>query len=736
MKTRTKINKLLFLLMAVILLSGLAFSAGAVVPYATYTYSVFGQMQLSPHAYVPETVINSKSIKLSYEEGASDLVRQKYKPEDMLDLDTPSDICVDDLDHVYIADTGNSRIVGLDENYNIRIILSKFVNNQGIPDSLNKPKGVFVTDSEIYVADTEKSRIVIFDKIGNFLDIVPEPSSDIMPENSVYKPIAVAVDRAGRVYVVSATTNYGVLSLNRDGSFNGFIGPQKVTYNPFELFWRMFQTQEQIKKSIQYVPTEYNNVTIDKDGFLYVTTSSISDANVSAAISGKSKSGDYATVKKLNPNGSDVMNRNGFYPPSGEVVMGGRTSSGFNFSGPSTIVDVALGPHNTWSIIDNKRSRVFTYDSNGVLLFAFGDNGDQIGNIQALISIAYQGSNMLLLDRTTSSITVYKRTGYGDLIASAIKNTEDKNYEAAVNHYIKILQHNNNYDSAYVGIGQSLYRDGYYLDSMQYFKNAHDTQNYSVAYSKYRKEWIETNVWVIPLLIIVLLFAISRFLKFAKVYNKKGEKLTKKRTFFSEVMYAFHVMFHPFDGFWDLKNEKRGSVRGGTFWLGLTIAVYIYQSLGQGYLYTGGGQGSSFIMQAIFVALPLLLWAGANWALTTLFDGEGSFKDVYIASTYAMAPVPLLVLPTVILSNFVVIEEMAILGMIESFAFIWLGLLIFFAMMVIHDYTLGKNILTTVGTIVGVVFLIFIGALFFSLLQKVMTFGYNIYVELKYRYWG
>ncbi|PKM63283.1 MAG: hypothetical protein CVU97_00880 [Firmicutes bacterium HGW-Firmicutes-21] len=735
MRNKTKLIRIVLLTICFILLSGSIFSAVAIVPYTTYTYDVYGWMQRSPDAYVPLTVIDSRSIKYSYNNGASEITRQKYEFTDMLDLNGPMDIYVDDLEHVYIADSGNNRIVGLDENYNIRLIISTFTNNNGIPDVLSGPKGVFVTDSEIYVADTEKSRIVVFDKLGNFVDIVPEPSSDVMPDNSIYKPVAVAADRAGRVYVVSSTTHYGVISLNRDGSFNGFIGPQKVTYSAIELFWRRFQTYEQKAKSIQYVPTEYNNLTIDKDGFLYVTTASIDAEDVLAAIRGKSKSGDYAPVKKLNPNGSDVMNRNGFWPPSGEVKVNMRPTPEFPINGPSTIVDVALGPNNTWSIIDSKRSKIFTYDSNGNLLYVFGDFGDQIGNNQSLAAITYQGSNILLLDRASSSITVYKRTAYGDLIASAIQNIEDKNYEAAVDYYISILQYNNNYDSAYVGIGQSLYRDGEYLAAMQYFKNAYDTKNYSMAYGMYRKEWIENNVWVVPLIVVLLIILLSKFFKFVNTYNKKGQKLTKKRTFASEILYGFHVIFHPFDGFWDLKHENRGSVRGGTFWLGLTVFVFLYQSMGQGYLADQNPYGSSYIFEIFSVVLPLFLWAIANWCLTTLFDGEGTFKDVYIASCYAIVPVPLLIFPTVILSNFVIGDEIPILVMIGTMAFTWLGLLIFFAMMVIHDYTLGKNILTTIGTIIGVAFIMFIGVLFSYLLTKVFTFGYNIFVELKYRYW-
>ncbi|HBR32556.1 MAG TPA: hypothetical protein DD733_10800, partial [Clostridiales bacterium] len=512
---KTKIIRIILLTFCLIIF--FATSASAIIPYTTYTYDVGGWMQVSPTAYVPLEIINSQTILESFNK-SSDLIKQKYSSQTELvtkPLDTPTDVFVDDLNHVYIADSGNNRVIGLDDKYNFRLMLSTFTNDQGVPDSLSSPTGVFVTKTEIYVADKDKSRIVIFDKVGNFVDIVPEPASDVMPENSVYKPIALAVDNAGRIYVVSATTNYGVLSLNRDGSFNGFIGPQKVTYNVFQYMWRKFQTAEQIESSERFVATEYNNITIDEDGFIYITTNSINESNVDAAIRSRSKKGDYAPVKKLNPNGSDVMNRNGLWPPSGEIDYLNFATAGFTHVGPSDICDVALGPNGTWSIIDTERSKVFSYDEQGNLLYAFCDEGDQKGNIQKLIGIAYQGTRILLLDGSASSITVYKRTEYGDLVDAAIKNTLDKNYNEAVKYYRGILQRNNNYDSAYVGIGQSLYRNGEYVKAMQYYMDAYETKNYSEAYAAYRKAWIEDNVWVIPLVVIVLIIALVQFFKWA-----------------------------------------------------------------------------------------------------------------------------------------------------------------------------------------------------------------------------
>ena len=728
-----RFNRILLVLMILALMLG-SLPVFAKVPYNTYTYSYGGAVQLSPAAYVPQQVVNSASLLYSLTAAGSANANAKIKyANTFTGLDSPTDIFVDDLNEVYISNTGKNEIVVIDKDYNVRLVINSFMNNFGVPDALNEPRGLFVTENEIYVADSANSRIVIFDKVGNFVDIVPEPASEVMPENHVYRPVAVSVDSAGRIYVVSSTTNYGVISINRDGSFNGFVGAQKVTYSAFDYLWRMFQTQKQIDASQQYVPTEYNNIAIDSNDFIYVSTSSIAEASVVSAIASRSKSGDYAPVKKLNPKGSDVMNRNGFWPPAGEIGFATWTTSEVKVAGPSTVVDVAIGENETWSLIDTKRSKVYTYDSDGNLLYAFGDMGDLAGQISNLVAIDYQGTNILLLDKKNSAITVYKRTDYGDLIAAAIKNNADQNYSEAVVYYTGILQRNNNYDTAYVGIGQSLYRSGDYVEAMQYYKFAYDTENYSEAYQAYRKEWIENHLWLFLIIVIVILVALIKFFGWVAKYNKKNTKDKEKRGFWEEVLYGFHVILHPFDGFWDLKHEKRGSVRGAVFWLGLACLTFIYYAIGRGYLINPSQSTASYIASAFSIVLPLFLFVLANWCLTTLFEGEGSFKDVFICCSYSLVPLVLLLIPATALTNVMSLNELGITGMMQTVAWIWVGLLVFFGVMVTHDYTLGKNFITVLGTIIMVGVIMFVVILFFALITRMYTFGYNIYVELSNR---
>ena len=724
-----KLISVMAIVMMVLMISPLASFAAA---YKTYTYSIDGFASMSPDAYTPEIEIGSAYMGLVSTEMVEDATTGKASATQVgTALDDPRDLFVDKNMNVYIADGANSRIIVLSEYYKLKFTIDQFVNDQGVPDKLNGPSGVYVTDDEIYVADTENNRIVVFDLEGNFTYIIPEPKSDVFPENSIYKPVALAVDTTGSIYVVSSTTYMGVIALNSDGSFRGFIGAQKVTYDILDIIWRRFQTDQQRALSTQYVSTEYNNITIDEKGFVYVTTSSIKEGNQQGAI--RSKNADYSPVKKLNSSGADIMKRNGFFGPGGEVDVRNFAFDSNAATGPSKIIDVALGPEGTWSIIDEKRSRVYTYDSDGKMLFIFGDTGMQLGNISSIEAVAYQGDKLLVLDKTRDSFTVYNRTEYGDILINALHNNNARRYDLSVDDWQSILQRNSNFDAAYIGIGKARYREGKWQEAMSMYKFAYDTENYNNAFKMYRKDWVSANIIWIPIIAIIIIVALYYFFKFAGKVNEKTAVSTSKRTFGQEILYAFHLILHPFDGFWDLKHEKRGSVRGALFWIAMGILTFTYQAVGRSYQYNPRGSYISIVVQITSLVVPLMLWVLANWCLTTLFDGEGSFKDIFIAASYSLTPIPLLIIPSTIITHFLTSGESGIVNLLISIAYIWVGLLIFFGMMVTHDYSLAKNILTSLGTIVGMGVIMFILLLFTGLLSKMIGFISSIYTEISYR---
>lgn len=715
-----KITSILLVVLSLVLLgSALTVGASASSAYQTYTYSINGEALYSPDAYAAVKTVDYLGMGMTQ------------------DFKNPQDMITDSEGNVYIADTDNSRIVCLDRYYYVTLEISEFINDQGNTDALLKPQGVFVTDTDIWVCDTDNSRIVRFEKgTGEFVEIIGAPESQLFGDSSIYKPVAMAIDQYGRMYVVSSTTYQGIIVMDANGDFVGFNGAQAVSISAWEILWRRFQTEKQKKLTSSFLPTEFNNICISTDGFIYVTISSIEASEVEGAINSKAKDGTSMPVKLLNPAGDEIMRRNGFWPPAGEIDY--KNLDNENKSGVSTITDVAQGPEKTWTIIDSKRNKLYTYDFNGNLLFAFGDEGDMLGSIRNIEAVTYQGDTMLVLDRGAGNngvcIVVYERTEYGNLLLQAIAAENSLDYNYAIDCWEAVLQRNSNFDAAYVGIGNALYRSGLYSESLEYYETAYDTENWSESYKQVRKEWMADWFLLIIAIIIVVIVAVLKFLGWAAKVNKRVSTDGKARkTFGQEILYGFYVMFHPFDGFYDLKHEHRGSVRGAIVMIAFTIIAFFYQSIGQGYVLNPTGQISTIWMQAISILVPLFLFVVGNWCLTTLFEGEGSFKDIFVATSYSLLPLPLLIIPATLCSNFVTTTEASIITLVTTIAMIWMLLLIFCATMITHDFSLGKNFVMVIFTVVAMAFIVFIVLLFSMLLSKLLSLVTNIVTEIQFR---
>jgi tetratricopeptide (TPR) repeat protein len=721
-----KFKSYLLIVLALVMVSAAFMIApGASSAYQTYTYSISGEALHSPDAYHPDKAVNASQIGI-----------EKFN--------NPSDMVTDHEKKVYIANTDNNEIVVLDRYYAKDFVIKEFTNDKGNPDTLSKPQGVFVTeggkpgneDGEIWVCDTGHSRLVVFDRLsGKFKKIVDQPESQLIEENAIYEPIAMAIDQYGRIYVVSSSAHQGIIVMDPNGGFVGFIGAQVVSISAWDLLWRRFQTKEQRDATEELISSAFNNITITEEGFLYATSSMTDqESQVESAIRSKSKAGDYMPVKLLNPAGEEIMRRNGFWPPAGEIDY--STNKMDTYFGVSTITDAAVGPEQTWSIVDSKRQKIYTYDFNGNLLFAFGDKGDMLGSLSKVGALCYQGDTLLVLDKEADGgcIVVYERTPYGDMLIEAIAAENDLDYDHAIACWKEVLQRNTNFDAAYVGIGNALYRSGKYEESLEYFEIAYETANWSESYKEVRKEWMADWFILLAVIIVAVIVLVGKFFGYAAKVNKRvAVDGRARKTFKEELLYGFYVMFHPFDGYYDLKHEHRGSVRAALVFLGATILTFFYQGIGQGYVLNPTRSTTTIFTQILSVVVPVALFVLGNWCLTTLFEGEGSLKDIFVATGYALVPLPLLIIPATLVSNWVTATEASLVSLVVTIAFIWAIFLIVFGMMVTHDYPMFKNFITIIGTIVAMAFIIFIVLLFSMLLAKLVSFVTNIVTEIRFR---
>ena len=203
------------------------------------------------------------------------------------------------------------------------------------------------------------------------------------------------------------------------------------------------------------------------------------------------------------------------------------------------------------------------------------------------------------------------------------------------------------------------------------------------------------------------------------------------KTFFG---FPFYIMLHPFDGFYDMKFEKRGRVGYiffALFFLWFSQAInMVYEGFAMGPLMPGTFNtiNTFYTTLAIFI-----LFCVGNWSITSIMDGEGKFVEIAMAIAYALTPMLITIIPTTILGRFLTAEEKPLYDMINGLAWFYFILLSFIGILTVHNFTVAKTVGTIILTLVAVVIICFLGALLITLIQQVQTFINGLITEMRYR---
>jgi len=447
----------------------------------TYTYDYWEDYQQSPDAYRVATMIDSMSLGLENLEG--------------LRIKKPQSLYVRG-DMLYISDTFNNRILEIRRdglNFTLNRIIKEMTGSS--VNTFNQPYDCFVdADGNIYVADYGNQRVTMMDRDLNWIRDYTKPTDATFDQGKNFLPVKIVADTAGRVYALCQNVNKGLVKYEADGTFSGFIGANTVSVSMSDYIWkRYFQTKEQRAQSANFVPTEYENIYIDHEGFIYATTIVFSEGDL--------KWDKAKPVRRLNSLGNDILIKNDRYPPVGDL----QWVSGSEATGPSRLVDITVMEDDIYVALDRIRGRLFGYDSQGVLLWAFGTKGNVEGAFTDAVSIEHMGRDLLVLDQVENNVTVFQTTEYGQTIYDATEKYMVGEYEESAELWQDVLKMNTNYPLAFRGIGRAVLRNNQYVEAMDYFKLAHDRENYGRAFKLYRKEWVEKNIWWILLIIAVLL---------------------------------------------------------------------------------------------------------------------------------------------------------------------------------------------------------------------------------------
>ena len=202
----------------------------------------------------------------------------------------------------------------------------------------------------------------------------------------------------------------------------------------------------------------------------------------------------------------------------------------------------------------------------------------------------------------------------------------------------------------------------------------------------------------------------------------------------ASLRYALYVIFHPFDGFWDLVHEKRGSLAAAHTFLALFLLTYVLKLMLTNFQFISAPiQYINIYQRCASLLFPFLVLCLANWGWSTLFDGKGHFKDIYMAMCYALVPYILIQLPLILISNMISFDEASYYHVMISVSMIWCLFLAFVGLMQVHDYSPGKTLIFLFFTIFGALVILFLILVFFSLLSDAVGYFVSLYREIVFR---
>jgi len=660
------------------------------LPYQGYSYDYWKWEVPAPAAYEPAESLSGQALGVG-------------------GFKSPYDIFVRD-DTLYISDTGNNRIVVVNGQMEPERIIESFTNN-GAEDRFNTPNGIFVSaDHKLYVADTGNNRVVILNEKDELVGLIEQPKDELIADNFVFYPMRIAVDAAGKIYVVAKNAFEGIMCFDTDGSFFSYYGTLKVTVNPVEYFWRLLATKEQRSKMMLFIPTEFSSVDIDGEGFIFATSIDVNQTQM---------------VRRLNPKGDDVLINYNSKSTIKREVRGDYVNTY-----PSLFTDIKTRGNGLYSVIDSTRNRVFTYDSEGNLLYVFGGTGNILGMFRTPQAIEEMNGRILILDQATGEIVMFEPTYYGTLINEAVALRYDGKESEAVSIWKQVLNIDTKYEIAYDGIGKALLSSGENKAAMEYFAKTRNKDFYSLALRRYRSEVL--NNYILPILIVilacVLAYAGVKIYRYAAKKEKKaraGPKLFER--------YPLFILSHPFESFYTIKTQKTGKL----WHVGVILILFwISYSFNRQYssILVNDNDLSSMnsLVDLCGILAVFFLWCVGNWSITSLANGKGTFKEITITSANALLPILLSWIPISIISNVLILEESIFYHLVITISILLSGLLMFTGMLTIHEYTPAKTVGTIFLTLISMLLIIFLFILLLSLFQQIWLFGKSIYIELTY----
>lgn len=636
MKQRTAI---IVLVMAMLAITG---QVTAVSPYTTWTLGPGGYFFPTQDAYVP-------------------------RDEILLPVSGPEDMFFAPDGFLYIADTGNGRILKLDSAFEIAAEFGVGV--------LESPTGVFVDEAgTLYIADAGKNAIVMLDGAGALLDEFGRPTEPLYGANREFLPRKIAVDARDNLYIVSEGSVDGLAMMNTEGNFIGYFGANAADMSLKMVLQRLFLNEEQLDQFIRNEAASPSNIAIDSQSLVYSITAGTDRAR---------------SLRKFTVSGRNLF----------DWTFGSNSFRDIHASADGLLVAV------------NAEGTIYEYDLNGTLLFFFGatDRGDQrLGLLSNPTAIERVGDELYVLDKDKNAIVTYRVTDFARRLHDGVRLYMEGFYTEARPYFEEVLTYNGLVLMAYQAIADADYNTGDYASALEFYRYAGDRDGYSETSWELRNAVLQRNLGGGLVFLIVGWVGVGTFNRLERRYRwlepiRRGVGAARRIRLVDDFAFLFRFIRKPVDSFYYLKQNERGSLLFALLiyvWIVIARVLTIYLT---GFVFSPYTTPWEIRIETeiAYLVIPLVLWNIANYLIATISDGEGSLRQVIIGGAYSLFPYVLFAVPIALLSNVLTLNEVFLYSFSNQAIVLWSGIMLVIMVKEIHNFTVSetvRNILTTLFT--------------------------------------
>ncbi len=648
----------------------------AEAPYTTLTIDKYGMFRKTQDGYTPHTVYD------------------KFGEEQ---LKNPSDLFLTEQGKMYIADTGNQRVLVCDLNGNLLSI---------IEGDFKGPTGLYVDQKDnVYVADPKLQKILVYDKDHNLIKSYEQPNSPLFGTGSRYAPSKLVVNEAGGIYALSEGNANGILSFSAEGDFYGYFGANHTSINLLQILMRNVFTEEMLKALQANVPTAALNLDMDQYGLIYTVT----------------QGNEYGGIKKFNMAAKNMLG---------------------SFYNDAMIMDIAVGKiENIYTVTKDGYIYEYTRDENLLFLFGGRDDGKKrIGLFTSPSAIdTDQQGRLYVLDSEQGNITVFLETEYARTVHEALNLFQEGYYLESHKPWEEVLKKNSLFDYAHRGIGKAYYRMEEYRQALQAAKLGGDYEGYSDAFWELRNDWVRKNVKTVGLIILLLYMAyrVFRLLKkklpIIQGFTQSIGRI-KEIKLIKQINYIRYVPKNPADAFYGIKFEGKVSILSASLMYLMFFILYVIEKYYSGFLFKGVMDdyyeiGTDLVLVFGFFLLSMI----CNNLICSIHDGEGSFQNVYCSYAYCLAPYLFLKPAVILLSHVLTFNESFILTFLNVIIYAGMAVLIVVMIKEIQAYNFKQTFKSILLTIFTMLIVVAAGLILFALIKQVMDFIVSIVKEGYYR---